>query len=166
LPYDHTGQVVGGITQKVLEGEWRKNPEKAGTDLLGFVGSVQPFQLSPPLSIASKWITYAGGGNPIDTFRDTPILSKDEQAARGKAGLLKMVSWTRDQLGQAGDILRGVEAVSGLGGKGRDSSGDGGLRPFFKISDTGTGSARTTASRKSTPPPPSFGLPCRRTRGD
>lgn len=102
IPKDETARILDGIVYKVLVGALSSDDElltwRKWTDLLSYAGGQLP-GLNPFLTIPSGWATYMSGQNPMDYFRNSPILANDEWLAGGWTGARGMLSWTAQELG-------------------------------------------------------------------
>ena len=140
MPMDESQKMVSKIHSTVLyevaqQMQDGQHDGKGLESLTDFVSKQMP-GLHPLLEIGPAWLEYAGGGNPIDSFRGREILSYDEDLVRGYEGAKKMVQWTWDQAGLGNFIGIDPEA---------DTTLEFGLKTFgkqtvgrlIKISDTG-----------------------------
>ncbi len=111
LPQDFTGQVVGGIFDAILQGEF-----SGPTGALGMAAEQTPYNFNPILGVASDLAAYyLFKANPVDYHYGRAILTDDEYAAGGKAAVKGMAREAWNELGGAmlyrwrSDRVKGVE---------------------------------------------------------
>jgi hypothetical protein len=124
--------VLYEVAQQLQDGQ---HDGKGLESLTDFVSKQMP-GLHPLLEIGPAWLEYAGGGNPIDSFRGREILSYDEDLVRGYEGMKKMVQWTWDQAGLGNFIGIDPEADTTLE-YGLKTFGKQTVGRLIKISDSG-----------------------------
>jgi hypothetical protein len=95
IPHQDTARILAAATWHLLDGHF----QKGGAALVGELP-----HLSPPLAMASKWLTYVQGQNPLDDYRNRPIIGRDAWEAGGWNATHDMVQWTADQFGQASAV--------------------------------------------------------------
>lgn len=95
IPQDYTGQVIGGLAWKLINGRL-----VGKESLTAFSAGQTPYSLNPYISVADDLITYYGLGiNPYDSYRGRNIMSDQEYRAGGKKAHLAMA---RDVWGSLG----------------------------------------------------------------
>jgi hypothetical protein len=95
---------------------------------------------SPPIEIASKWIQYGAGVNPVDSFYNEQIVPGKEWRARRSNPWMadrKMVAWTLDQFGMPGSVVH--YAASPLLGESFEIGTSGGTEAVLKTIGALTG---------------------------
>lgn len=99
LPDDETNRFLGAMIWKILgAASGDKDVASSLQQILSYAGGQLPSQ-APALSAAQAIGTYVAGGNPMDTFRGRPVLTDDEQKARGWPAFKKFVGWEFQELG-------------------------------------------------------------------
>ncbi len=78
LPMDPVSQFMGAVFAKTLRGEFGG---KEGA--INEFWNVQPYSLSPLLSVPLMWSEYSAGINPYDFFRRNNVLSKQQMKIGG-----------------------------------------------------------------------------------
>lgn len=131
--------------QELREGESAR--DVIGNQVTEIKEEVIP-SFSPPIEIASKWMQYGAGVNPLDSFYNQQIIPRKEWQAGGWESDSKMLAWTLDEFGSLGAVLHyplspllgesfetgtsgGVEAVMQTAGAMT------GLKRFLRVSDSG-----------------------------
>lgn len=83
LPHDHAGQFIHALTWKIAMGRLDSG------DLLDLASSLMPWggdNLTPYLTAGGYVLDYARGQNPVDSFRNRPILTQREFEASKDGG--------------------------------------------------------------------------------
>lgn len=100
IPQDETGRLISATMYKLLE-TLRADNEQDYSQIFDLYSDELP-TLSPALNTGIKWVEFLGGGNPMDDWRDRPILPSRVQKARrvnSIPALKKMVEWSINQTG-------------------------------------------------------------------
>ncbi len=95
---------------------------------------------SPPIEITSKWLQYAAGINPIDSFYNQQIIPYKEWAAGGWESDSKMIAWTLDEFGAPGALIH--YPLSPLLGESFETGVSGGVEAVMKTAGAMTGLKR------------------------
>jgi len=111
IPKDDIGQTISTLWGTVLDmavasisPDRDLSPGKAVTEATrALTGQFVP-ELSPPLDLASKWIQYWSGYNPVDSYRRSGIVPSLEWKAGGWSATRKMLAWTETKLGSVGQV--------------------------------------------------------------
>ena len=109
IPKDETAKTLSRLFGAAMDafigdGE-RQTAGGAGNEAFSTLKEAFVPTLSPPFDIAAKWSVFLSGGNPDDNFFGKPILSANEYEAGGAIAVSKMVSWTLQKGGVAGQAL-------------------------------------------------------------
>jgi hypothetical protein len=134
FPRDETSRLLSGMTYKLissLAGDRKANGLL--TELFDF-GAGQVPSLNPMLSVPEKWVEYASGIQPVDTFRGRPIVPDTEWKAGGVDSLEPMALWTWDQMGGQNFLRWNSKTGSGLE---LSVSAIPGINRVVKVSDYG-----------------------------
>ena len=124
IPQDDTSRFIGQVWQLAMkmgisayEGEEGEDIPNLGSEIADAVAGEIGSSFSPLIDITHKWQQFARGHSPRDTYYQSDILSPKEFSA-GKSpggrwyGRKKMISWTIDKTGVAGDAWEMVEALA------------------------------------------------------
>jgi hypothetical protein len=95
---------------------------------------------SPPIEIASKWLQYGSGINPVDSFYNQQIIPRQEWTAGGWHSDSKMIAWTLDEFGAPGAVIH--YAASPLLGESFEQGTSGGVEAVMKTAGALTGLKR------------------------
>ncbi|XHR29915.1 MAG: hypothetical protein ACFUZC_05040 [Chthoniobacteraceae bacterium] len=101
IPMDETDRLLAGILYKSLTtaGHLAKGEPNSGWGSVFAFGAGQTPGIHPLISFAKNWTDYLSGQNPMDGFRNRPILSNDQWLAGGWDGMKGMIGWTWQQAG-------------------------------------------------------------------
>ena len=99
IPRDESSRLLAALTYKLTR-------VMAG-DAAGGMAAQDAFRVgegtvpgvSPLFQVAGAWKDYLGGQNPVDPFRNRPVIPATEFAAGGTAALKPMLTWTLDKAG-------------------------------------------------------------------
>lgn len=113
IPQDDTGKTVaaiwGSLMDAVAESSGAETPYSSGgaalQDAFGHLTSGVIPSVNPMFTIGQRWLEYGRGENPVDPFRNEPIVPRTEWEAGGMAAARKMMAWTADQFGVLSDVL-------------------------------------------------------------
>jgi hypothetical protein len=106
---DHTGQLIGGITWKMLNLTNNQTLEEGLKDLFAYTsGQILP-SFSPIVEAGSTTLQYLQGQNPYDSYRNRSILSDTEHAAGGMYALVPFLKFQFQSLG--GSIIFGSSVL-------------------------------------------------------
>lgn len=96
IPLDYDERLLHALLWNVLNSVKNKKVD-VGDFMQEFTNLIPG--LSTSISVPMKWKQYLEGKNPVDDYRGSPILNKDEAIARGfKHGLLPMIEWSWNQV--------------------------------------------------------------------
>ena len=100
LPQDETSRVLGGMLDMALTRALSDEQQaKSILPLLtGFAGGQLP-GVNPAVSLADGWRQYLSGQNPIDSFRNQPLMSDWKFRAGGWTSTQPMLAWSLEQTG-------------------------------------------------------------------
>jgi len=98
IPKDETIRLLDAAFWKVLN---TMSGENTGIGEVFAVGAGAFPGLHPNLQLTGAWAEYIRNQNPIDTFYNQPILSRDEANARGWPGARAMLLWSAKKSGAA-----------------------------------------------------------------
>jgi proteasome lid subunit RPN8/RPN11 len=98
IPKDETSRLLDAAFWKVLN---TMSGENTGIGEVFAVGAGAFPGLHPNLQLTGAWAEYISNQNPIDTFYNQPILSRDEANARGWPGARAMLLWSAKKSGAA-----------------------------------------------------------------
>jgi hypothetical protein len=119
IPQDQTDRLLSGLVYMLLThgGQAMQgkglNPRNALSDMFNIGTSDMP-GVNPAISLANGWRTYLDGQNPIDGFRNRPVLTNDEYLAGGWPGLERMLGWTWSESGMQSFVSYNPNADSAL----------------------------------------------------
>ncbi len=105
VPQDEMHRLTSGLLKKFIELTVKHAKDEAVRpimndlmELAGFSGGQLP-GVNPSVGITWKWMEYANGLNPYDTFRGRHVLSNNEWLAGGWASLKPMLGMTFTESG-------------------------------------------------------------------
>lgn len=104
FPRDETSRLFSAITYKATRAMADRimgNPERPDnlpTEIFAFGAGVVPSP-TPVLNVAGAWKDYLAGRNPVDPFRNRPVIGDRAFKAGGTAALGDMATWTLNQSG-------------------------------------------------------------------
>lgn len=104
FPRDETSRLFSAMTYKATRAIADKamgnapHPEGLPTEIFAFGAGITPSP-TPVLNVAGAWKDYLAGRNPIDPFRNQPVIGAREFKAGGLPAAGDMATWT---LGQSG----------------------------------------------------------------
>lgn len=99
LPHDDTNRILAVTMWLISRGE------DVGKIISGFAGQLPFSNLSPPINIPLRWIDFARGHNPYDSFRRRDVISRDAWEAGGWYAAREMIQWNLDQFGVVSNTL-------------------------------------------------------------
>ncbi len=103
-PRDETSRLFSAMTYKATRSIADKvmgnppHPDGLPTELFAFGAGVMPSP-TPILNVAGAWKDYLAGQNPVDPFRNQPVISDKHFKAGGAPAVGDMAKWTLNQAG-------------------------------------------------------------------
>lgn len=119
IPQDQSDRLLSGLVLTLLTrgGEALQgkgvNTQHMLSDLFS-VGTSDMPGVNPAVSLTRGWLQYLDGQNPIDTFRNRPVLTNDEFLAGGWPGFKHMLGWSYGQGGLQSFVSYNPNADSAL----------------------------------------------------
>lgn len=104
FPRDETSRFFSALVYKLTKATAGQvmhqppSPNGLPTEMFAFGAGVVP-GISPILNVAGAWKDYASGQNPMDPFRNRPVISQQNFNAGGTAAARDMIHWTLSQSG-------------------------------------------------------------------
>jgi len=92
LPMPENARIISATCQTLVQAALNKEMTDPKA-VLDYAGRQLPTS-NPIIKCAMNWLTYAGGGNPFDVFRNRGVLTDDEARLRGIIGLKAMAKDT------------------------------------------------------------------------
>lgn len=142
IPRDEASRLLAALTYKltrVMAGDAAGGMAAQDAFRVG-EGSVPG--VSPLFQVAGAWKDYLGGQNPVDPFRNRPVIPATEFAAGGTAALKPMLTWTLDKTGLLSfvafnrDAKTTTEMYTDAGTSVRDlARGEGGVGDAIKVAE-------------------------------
>lgn len=116
LPYDDTGRLISSLVGDVMDGiatgvgarTHLPNARAAISEAFGDLYEYLIPSTNPIIDIASKWMQYAMGIDPIDMHFGQKVVPERQWEAGGTAAAGKMMAWTTNKFGVLSLLARPI----------------------------------------------------------
>lgn len=128
VPKDFTDRMLGGVVYLLaragFDAMMKNKQEVRPAQAFSLATSDMP-GVNPAVKVLSGWSTYLSGGNPYDSFRNSHVLTQQQEDAGWRYSVGPMLKWTWEQNGASAFVRwngdgslteQTVAAIPGLNG--------------------------------------------------